>query len=1068
MVDTLPPQQTCKKCHLAIIDGHAYELGEDRWHIHCFKCSKCDKSLGCNSNFLVLGNGSLICLSCLYNCKQCNKKIDDLAILTGDQAYCSNCFKCRVCKRKIEDLRYARTSKGLFCMSCHEELIAKKRKHDLKRKQLAQLSHMLRPSPDVEYDNLPLASVSSLLSDIYLLRNSSLTSMLNKLLPPHPSAPQKRPNGLVAEKAEATSPAQTSSPPQETTPTTPALAVMTPTGQAPPEVVPGLLPSDFNVQLPQLADISAQEIEEVNDSDDELNMRKMRERLERRFNRLTGGDSDGAILDLIYSFSGPNTPSTVYTTTDVDAVTSLHISLRKENDSSETINKMKEDPRRRPHQSLDPNSPQKNLLLLSPSQFHDNDFHKTAALSSDPLTLSAENIVRPRSAASSPMAKQNRQARVVETNDDILTSEINTDVNNNNNAYSRENKENEIILTTPKKAMQRHPVTSPPPRLALPEVPSTPRGEISEPKGLGLENVDLLRPSKPLGHPTPAVTNLEDTIPSSESINEQDFQRTPSRKQSVRSKILLKHKRSVSGGLNSGISGKFGFFKSKDDTPGRGHSRGVLEGSILGLAFTTPPLPLSNPMPYSSPGARQGVFRDNHTRSTSDTQFLTLMDDIHKGELDLRSLKFEIYQLDNRRQNLLAENMRLNTDKNKLQEAIKALQRRLTLETQSHDTLIRDVNDLTAEKLRLRQENEKLKDEIKHLSDSSTRIREHLREPTRNNHSYDASNEFYDSSTGLDSVAEEGETQKATRLKFWRRPRVTISPSINNIYQLQTSQLPSTSSSLGNGIPVSQSSHKLSQSYNSNAIQHPALQSLENGESGARKALNTFMSKSRSTNVLDVIANGGEVPLFSSTLQKRAIYENEKVPLIITRCLKEVEERGLDVEGIYRLSGGNSAIVAIENTFAALPAALGQDKKSMAKLEEVCDGDINAVTSALKRYLRKLPDPLIPYSLYDSYIKVGQNKGETNERCNQLITRVVNKLPPANKHALFLIGRHLNEVNYYNNVNRMNFKNLSVVFAPTLARDATGEKEMIDMGPRNDATELLFVNFSTIFAGYDG
>ena len=128
--------QPCKKCNLPIYEGHAYELGDDRWHINCFKCSKCNSSLGCNSNFLVLGNGNLICSNCSYNCKQCGKKIDDLAILTGDQAYCSSCFKCRSCKLKIEDLRYARTSKGLFCMSCHEKLIAKKKKYDLKGNRL--------------------------------------------------------------------------------------------------------------------------------------------------------------------------------------------------------------------------------------------------------------------------------------------------------------------------------------------------------------------------------------------------------------------------------------------------------------------------------------------------------------------------------------------------------------------------------------------------------------------------------------------------------------------------------------------------------------------------------------------------------------------------------------------------------------------------------------------------------------------------------------------------------------------------------------------------------------------
>ncbi|KAL6451964.1 RGA1 Rho-type GTPase-activating protein 1 [Candida maltosa Xu316] len=152
----------CKKCDNPILEGHAYELGDDRWHLHCFTCNKCQTSLGCNSNFLVLGNGNLICSNCSYNCKQCGRKIDDLAILTGDQAYCSNCFKCRSCKNKIEDLKYARTSKGLFCMDCHEKLMLKKKKYDAKKKHLAMLQEK-KEQLERERDNLPPLQINPFL-----------------------------------------------------------------------------------------------------------------------------------------------------------------------------------------------------------------------------------------------------------------------------------------------------------------------------------------------------------------------------------------------------------------------------------------------------------------------------------------------------------------------------------------------------------------------------------------------------------------------------------------------------------------------------------------------------------------------------------------------------------------------------------------------------------------------------------------------------------------------------------------------------------------------------------------
>lgn len=99
-----------------------------RWHIDCFRCSTCNTLLDSDAHLLLLGDGSLICSNCTYSCNSCGNKIEDLAILTGDQAFCAQCFRCRNCKKKIENLRYARTSQGIFCMDCHESLMQRRRK----------------------------------------------------------------------------------------------------------------------------------------------------------------------------------------------------------------------------------------------------------------------------------------------------------------------------------------------------------------------------------------------------------------------------------------------------------------------------------------------------------------------------------------------------------------------------------------------------------------------------------------------------------------------------------------------------------------------------------------------------------------------------------------------------------------------------------------------------------------------------------------------------------------------------------------------------------------------------
>ncbi|KAM3065541.1 Rho-type gtpase-activating protein [Clarireedia jacksonii] len=118
----------CKGCGDILEEGKAFELAGNRWHLNCFRCNTCGTLLDSDANLLLLGDGSLICNNCTYSCSACNNKIEDLAILTGDQAFCATCFRCRNCKRKIENLRYARTSQGIFCMTCHESLMARRRK----------------------------------------------------------------------------------------------------------------------------------------------------------------------------------------------------------------------------------------------------------------------------------------------------------------------------------------------------------------------------------------------------------------------------------------------------------------------------------------------------------------------------------------------------------------------------------------------------------------------------------------------------------------------------------------------------------------------------------------------------------------------------------------------------------------------------------------------------------------------------------------------------------------------------------------------------------------------------
>lgn len=108
-------------------------LVEKRWHLDCFKCSTCSTIL--DSNLILLSDNSYIYRNYYNPDSAYREEIEDIAILTGDKAFCRQCFKCRNCKRLIENLKYARTSQGIFCMACDMSLTARRRRKMAREKK---------------------------------------------------------------------------------------------------------------------------------------------------------------------------------------------------------------------------------------------------------------------------------------------------------------------------------------------------------------------------------------------------------------------------------------------------------------------------------------------------------------------------------------------------------------------------------------------------------------------------------------------------------------------------------------------------------------------------------------------------------------------------------------------------------------------------------------------------------------------------------------------------------------------------------------------------------------------
>lgn len=163
----------------------------------------------------------------------------------------------------------------------------------------------------------------------------------------------------------------------------------------------------------------------------------------------------------------------------------------------------------------------------------------------------------------------------------------------------------------------------------------------------------------------------------------------------------------------------------------------------------------------------------------------------------------------------------------------------------------------------------------------------------------------------------------------------------------------------------------------------------------------------------------------------------------------------MDVEGIYRKSGGNSQIQQIKEGF---------ERSNDYDISDP-DLDINAVTSTLKQYFRKLPSPLITFEVYDKLLDSAASIVEDPHRCVTLMRSAINNLPPRHRACLEVLVFHLARVVGRERENLMTSLNVAVVFAPTIMRPESLTREMSDTQAKNQAVQFLIENCQGVFLG---
>ncbi|XP_075594234.1 rho GTPase-activating protein SYDE1 isoform X1 [Balearica regulorum gibbericeps] len=149
-----------------------------------------------------------------------------------------------------------------------------------------------------------------------------------------------------------------------------------------------------------------------------------------------------------------------------------------------------------------------------------------------------------------------------------------------------------------------------------------------------------------------------------------------------------------------------------------------------------------------------------------------------------------------------------------------------------------------------------------------------------------------------------------------------------------------------------------------------------------------------------------------------------KVPLLIQKCVAEIEKRGLKVVGLYRLCGSAAVKKELRDAFERDSAAV--------TLSEQLYPDINVITGILKDYLRELPTPLITPTLYHVVLEAMAKRPPWAPPGERDAVTLLDCLPDVEKATLTRLLDHLSLVASFHDFNRMNSQNIAVCFGPVL------------------------------------
>lgn len=196
--------------------------------------------------------------------------------------------------------------------------------------------------------------------------------------------------------------------------------------------------------------------------------------------------------------------------------------------------------------------------------------------------------------------------------------------------------------------------------------------------------------------------------------------------------------------------------------------------------------------------------------------------------------------------------------------------------------------------------------------------------------------------------------------------------------------------------------------------------------------------------------------VYGCPLEEHLRLSKRQIALPLELCVCALWELGMREEGLFRVAGGASRVRRMK---------LSLDSGCFSPPLQIEYRDVHVIASALKSYLRELPEPLLTYQLYEEWFRTV--KLPTEEQRLEAMNHVLHRLPAANYDNLRYLIKFLSELSK-NPMNKMTSSNIAIVIAPNLLWSVHDMNSGIDMSSAtivNSIVETLVSHVDYFFPG---